>query len=92
MTCAIILANTWFHVDNRHMCDHRVDASINTVKYPNGPHIDYIGPHMSLCILSRNLSGSVCILRGEGIKINFLVAHDVHMKSEVLKNLASFKL
>jgi hypothetical protein len=74
------------------MCDHRVDASINTMKYLNGPLIGCIRPHMSPCILSRNLSGSVCILRGEGLKINFLVAHVVHMKSEVLRNLASFKL
>jgi hypothetical protein len=41
---------------------------------------------MSPCILSKNFSG-VCILRGEGLKINFPVAHAMHMKSEVLRNL-----
>jgi hypothetical protein len=87
MAYAIILANAWFCVDNRHMCDHLVDASINTMKYLNGPFIGCIGPHMSPCILSRNFSGYVCILRGEGLKINFSVAHVVHVKSEVLENL-----
>jgi hypothetical protein len=92
MTYAIILANAWFRVDNRHTCDHRVDVSINTMKYMNGPLIRCIGPHMSPCILLRNFSGSVYILRGEGLKINFSIAHVMHMKSKVLRNLASFKL
>jgi hypothetical protein len=92
MTCAIILANAWFRVDNKHTCDHRVDASINTMKYVNGPLIGCIRPHMSLGILSINFSGSVCILREEGLKINFPVAHAVHMKLEGFGNLASFKL
>jgi hypothetical protein len=87
MTCAIILAKLWFCVDNRHTCDHLVDVPINTMKYLNGPLIGYIGPHMSPCILSRNFSGSVYILRGEGIKINFPVAQTVHIKSEILGNL-----
>jgi hypothetical protein len=92
MTYAIILANAWFRVNNRHTCDHRVDASINTMKYLNGPLIGCIGPYMSPCIILSNFSGSVYILRGEGLKINFLIAHVVHMKSEVLRNLTSFKL
>jgi hypothetical protein len=87
MTCAIILANAWFPVDNRHICDHLVDTSINTMKYLNGPLIGCIGPHMSPYILSRNFSGSVRILRGNGLKINFPVAQVVHIKSEVLENL-----
>jgi hypothetical protein len=90
MTCAIILAKAWFYVDNKHTCDHLIDASINIMKYLNGPLIDCIGSHMSPYILSKNFSGSVCILRGEGLKINFLVAQDVHIKLEVLGNL--FKL
>jgi hypothetical protein len=45
---------------------------------------------MSPCILSRNFSGLVCILRGEGLKINFPVAQAVHIKLEVLEIL--FKL
>jgi hypothetical protein len=87
MTCAIILAKAWFFVDKRHICNHLVDVPINTMKYLNGPLIGYIGPHMSPCILSRNFSGSVYILRGEGIKINFPVAQAVHIKSEILGNL-----
>jgi hypothetical protein len=75
MTCTIILAKAWFRVDKRHACDYRVDALINTMKYLNVPLLGCIGPHMSPFILSRNFSGSVCILRGEGLKINFLVAH-----------------
>jgi hypothetical protein len=92
MTCVINLANAWFHVNNRHTCDHRVDTSINTMKYPNDPHNGCIRPQMSPWILSRNFSGFVCILRGECLKINFSVALVVHIKSEVLGNLASFKL
>jgi hypothetical protein len=87
MIRVIILAKTWFRIDNRHTCDHLVDASINTMKYKHGPLIGYIGPHMSPCILLRNFSGSVCILRGEGLKINFPVAQVMHIKSEVLENL-----
>jgi hypothetical protein len=68
------------------MCDHRVDASINIMKYLNDPLIGCIGPHMSPCILSMNFSGSVCILRGEGLMINFSITHVVHMKSEVFGN------
>jgi hypothetical protein len=90
MTCAIILAKVWFLVDNRHACDHIIDASINTMKYMNGPLIGCIEPHMSPCILSRNFSGLVCILRGESLKINFPVAQAVHIKLEVLEIL--FKL
>jgi hypothetical protein len=90
MTCAIILAKAWFRIDNKHTCDHLVDASINTMKYMNGPLVDCIGAHMSPCILSRNFSGSVCILRGEGFKINLPIAQAMHIKPEILGNL--FKL
>jgi hypothetical protein len=85
VTCAIILTKAWFHVYNRHTCDHLVDVSINTMKYLNDPLIGCIGLHMSPCILLRNFNGSVCILRGECLKINFLVAQVVHIKLEVLE-------
>jgi hypothetical protein len=84
------LAKTWFHVDNKHTCDHLIDASINTMKYLNSPLVGCIGPHISPCILSMNFSGLVCVLRGEGLKVNFPVAQAMHIKSEVLENL--FKL
>jgi hypothetical protein len=87
MTCAIILANAWFCVDNTHTCDHQVDALISSMKYLNCPLIGCIEPHMSPCILSRIFSGSICILRGEGPKINFSVAHAAHIKLEVLEIL-----
>jgi hypothetical protein len=87
MTCTIILAKAWFRVDNRHTCDNLVDASINTMKYLNDPLIDCIGPHMSPHILLRNFSGSICILRGEDLEINFSFAQAMHIKSEVLGNL-----
>jgi hypothetical protein len=84
MTCAIILANIWFCVNNRHTSDHQVDALISTIKYMNDPLIGCIGPHISPYILLRNFNGSICILRGKGLKINFSVAHAMHMKLEVL--------
>jgi hypothetical protein len=40
---------------------------------------------------SRNLSSLACILREEGLKINFLVAHVVHVKSEDWRNFALFR-
>jgi hypothetical protein len=43
MTCAINLAKAWLCVDSRHTCDHRIDASINTMKYLNDPHNGCIG-------------------------------------------------
>jgi hypothetical protein len=39
-----------------------------------------------------NISGSVCMLKGEGLKINFPLAHEVHIKSVYLRNLTSLKL
>jgi hypothetical protein len=40
---------------------------------------------------SRNLSGSACILREDGLKINFSVAHAVHVKSKDWGNFALFR-
>jgi hypothetical protein len=51
-----------------------------------------MGSQISSGILSRNLSGSTYILRGEGLKINFPVAQVVHIKSDDLGNFASIKL
>jgi hypothetical protein len=92
MTCVINLAKAWFRVNNKHTCDHRVDVSINTMKYLNDPHNGCIRPQMSPWILSRKFSGFLCILRGEGLKIIFPVAHAVHIKSVCLGNLDSLKL
>jgi hypothetical protein len=47
MTCVINLANAWLCVDRRHTCDHRVDVSIHTIKYLNGPDSGCIGPQIS---------------------------------------------
>jgi hypothetical protein len=58
------------------------------MKYLNGSLIGCIGPHMQPCILLRIFCGSVCILRGEGFKINFSVAQVVHIKSEILEKLS----
>ena len=46
-------ANAEFLVDNKVTCDNLVDASTKTMKYLNGPHGGWIGPHMSPCILSK---------------------------------------
>jgi hypothetical protein len=47
---------------------------------------------MSPSILSRNLSSSTLILRGDGLTINLSVVQAVHIKSEDLGNLVVFKL
>jgi hypothetical protein len=48
-------AKVWFLVDNKQIVLHLVNASINTIKYQNGPDIGLTGPHMSPCILSKNI-------------------------------------
>jgi hypothetical protein len=92
MTCVINLAKAWLRVDSRHTCDYRVDASIRIMKYLNGLDNSCIGPQIYPLILSRNLSGSTLILRGDGLTINFPVAQAVHIKSKDLGNLTIFKL
>jgi hypothetical protein len=47
------------------------------MKYVNDPEVGVIGPQISPYILSRNLSGSALILRCDGLKIIFPVAHAV---------------
>jgi hypothetical protein len=89
MTCAINFAKAWFHVDKRHTWDHLVDASIRTMKYLNGPNKVWMGPQMPPWMLSRNFSGSARILRCDGLKINFPVAHEVHTKYEDSGNFLS---
>jgi hypothetical protein len=69
-----------------------VDASIRTMKYLNDPNNGFIGPQISPEILSRNLSGSTLILKGDGFTINFSIAQVVYIKSEDLGNLSEFKL
>jgi hypothetical protein len=58
------------------------------MKYLNGPKFGAIGPQISPRVLSMNFSGSVLILRGDGVTISFSVAHVVHTKSEDLGNFA----
>lgn len=41
------LANVIFLFDNTKTCDQHVDASINSIKYPNGPLEVIIRPHIS---------------------------------------------
>ena len=48
-----------------------LEASINTIKYKNGPHSGYIGPRISPWIRSRNIGDSVFILASDGLMINF---------------------
>jgi hypothetical protein len=43
----MILAKPGLHAERRHMCDHHVDALINTMKYLNGPDNGCMGPQMS---------------------------------------------
>ena len=75
------MVKAWLHVDKRDTWDHLVDASINTMKYLNGPDNGWIEPQISPWILLRNLSGSARILRYDGLKINFPVAQAVQQKS-----------
>ena len=89
MICAINFAKAWFRVDNRHTWNHHMDATIRTIKYLNGPDKGWMGPQISPWMRSRNFSGSAFILRCEGLKINFPVAHEVHTKSKVFGNFLS---
>jgi hypothetical protein len=91
MTYVINLVKAWLQVDIKHTWDHLVDASIKTMNYLKGPHNGCMGPQISPWMHSRNLSGSAWILSGEGRKIKFPIAHEVHTKSLDFGNLASFK-
>jgi hypothetical protein len=55
-----------------------------------------LGPFQGILVVFLQKKGilvvSVCILRGEGLKINFPVAHAVHIKSVCLKILAYLML
>jgi hypothetical protein len=62
------------------------------MKYLNGLEVGVIGPQISPWILSRNLSGSALILRCDGLKIIFLVAHAVQIKSLDLGKIVVGKL
>ena len=44
--CASNIANAELQVDNKHTCDHLVDASIKTIKYLNGPHDGCMSLHI----------------------------------------------
>ena len=59
----------------------RVDASISTIKYRNGPHGGAIGPHISPWILSKNAGFSLAILFLEGLIISFPSEQAVQLKS-----------
>ncbi|KAF8113068.1 hypothetical protein N665_0057s0020 [Sinapis alba] len=69
--CAMNFAKAVFRVVKRHTFDHLLDASINTMKYLNGPHGGWIGPHISPCILSKNIGDSLPTFAGDGRVISF---------------------
>ena len=69
MIWARSLANAVLRVDKKQTSDHLVDASTNTIKYLNGPHVGWIGPKMSPWILWRNLGGVVNNLCMGGLRI-----------------------
>ena len=66
-----ILANAVFLVESRQTCDHLVDASINSIKYLNGPQGGCIGPQIYPWILSKKDGDSIPIFDGDGLIINF---------------------
>ena len=74
-------AKAWFLVESKQTVLHRVDASINTIKYRNDPDMGLIGPHMSPCIRCKNTGDSAFTFRLEGLTINFYVAQSVQTKS-----------
>ena len=52
-----------------------VNASIETIKCLKGQHDKYIGPHISSCILSTILTGSLATLLLEGAVISLLIEY-----------------
>ena len=64
--------------------------TIHSVCEHMGPN-SLFGPHISPWIRSRNLRGSSLILKYDGLKINFPVAHEVHVISEDCGDLALLK-
>jgi hypothetical protein len=69
MTCVINLANTWLRVRIRHTYDHRVAASINTMKYLNGPDNGFSKcDDTSTCIATRAVH---CVLLLVGLGLSY---------------------
>ena len=66
MIWASILANAAFLVESIQTCDHFVNASINNIKYLNGPQGGCIGPQISPWILSKKYGDSIPIFDGDG--------------------------
>ncbi|PRQ43120.1 hypothetical protein RchiOBHm_Chr3g0465021 [Rosa chinensis] len=71
MIWARSLAKAAFLVDNSVTCDHLVDASTKTMKYLNGPHGGWIGPHISPCIRCRKRLESFSVFAYDGLIFNF---------------------
>ena len=78
MIWASILANVAFLVESRQTCDHLIDASINTIKYLNGPQGGCTGTQISPWILSKKDGDSILIFYGDGLTINFPWEHALH--------------
>ena len=66
MSWANILANAAFLVESIQAGDHLVDASINNIKYLNGPQGGCIGPQISPWNLSKKYGDSIPIFDGDG--------------------------
>ena len=64
------LVNATFLIESKQACDHLVDASIKTIKYLNGSHDGFIGPQISLWILSKKDGDSTTIFEGNCLVIN----------------------
>ena len=52
------------------ICDHLVDASINTIKYLNGPNSRCIGPQISPWIFYKKDGDLIAIFKGDGLIIS----------------------
>lgn len=70
MICASSVANALFILDRWLTCDHRVEASIETMNYLKGYTTNLL-VQLSRRIISRNIGDSVAILFTNGLFINF---------------------
>ena len=81
------LANAKFWLENKHTCDHLLDAFINTIKYLNDQLDGLIGLHVSPWIRPKNVDNLIFTLIRDGLIINFPWDQLLHVNSLELKNL-----
>ena len=74
----LLITNAIFWLERQQICNHLLDASINTIKCIKGPHGGWIRPHISHWILSRKDYDFIRTFDGDGMIINLPWEHAIY--------------